>query len=224
MFNTSYDGRQFFSKVMNTMFKGMLLTTLAAAVSALIMQYAGYGFAMLYMFVSLILCVVELVIVFKFRNDVMKLEYEKANRHFILYSIVSGITLGVTLSFYSPFAIVMAFAITCAYFGLLHAITTQVKTDFSLVGSICISALIPLIIASILLIFIHSEAMYWFVTYAGILIFTGLTLYDFKRIENAYTTITPESEDSMVLYLALELYLDFLNLFLYIIRIVGRRK
>ena len=224
MFETSYSFKGFFSSIMKWMFGGLLITAATSALSTGIILYASYGFSMLFTIIALIASIAELILVWQFRKKVQELDYESARKHFILFSIAEGLSLGVLFTYYSPFAIVLAFATTCAYFGLLYSITTVVDTDFSMVGSICISAIIPLIIASIILVFINAEAVYWFVTYAGIAIFTGLTLYDFKRIEAAYSNIDYETENSMILYLALELYLDFLNLFIYVLRLTTRRR
>ena len=99
------------------------------------------------------------------------------------------------------------------------------KRDLSSLGNILFMALIGLIIATVVNIFFFSETFYWIITYAGVLIFVGLTIYDTQKIKRALEGMEiNETSQKLALLGALTLYLDFINLFLYILRILGDRR
>ena len=146
---------------------------------------------------------------------------------FIIYSVLNGLTFSFVFMVYTASSIASTFFVTAGTFAAMALIGTFTKRDLSSLGGILLMALIGLIIASVVNMFLKSEMMYWIVTYAGVLIFVGLTAYDaqkIKRLINEYGSEVNESTQKIALLGALSLYLDFINLFLFLLRILGSRK
>ena len=146
----------------------------------------------------------------------MEMSFAKAGILFVLYSILNGATLSC-----------VSFFVTAGMFGALALLGTFIKRDLSSFGRFLYMALIGLIIASVVNLFFASSTLYWITTYAGVFIFIGLTVYDTKKIrELLYLYGEERNEESMKMALigSLQLYLDFINLFLYLLRIFGRRR
>jgi hypothetical protein len=145
---------------------------------------------------------------------------------YILYSEVTGISLSFILLAFTSESIFKTFLITSAMFGSMAVLGYTTKMDLTRFGSILYMFLIGLIIASLVNFFMHSSAMSYIIDLAGILIFTGLTAYDMQKIkkigENA--VIGEESTKKMMLMGALNLYLDFINMFLFLLRLFGSRR
>ncbi|MCE7984099.1 MAG: Bax inhibitor-1/YccA family protein [Caldilinea sp. CFX5] len=146
---------------------------------------------------------------------------------FILYSAISGITLAAIFLVYTTESIASTFFVTAAVFGAMSIYGYTTKRDLTGMGSFLFMALIGLIIASLVNIFLQSTAIYWVTTYAGVLIFVGLTAYDtqkLKQLSNNINERDTETFQKMVILGALTLYLDFINLFLYLLRLLGKRR
>jgi uncharacterized protein len=145
---------------------------------------------------------------------------------FLVYSAISGITFSLIFVVYTKESIATTFFITAGTFGATALFGATTKRDLSAVGSIAFMALIGLIIASVVNIFLGSTLLYWITTYAGVLIFVALTAYDMQKIKQSAGTLAasgPE-RDRWAVFWALQLYLDFINLFLYLLRIFGNRR
>ena len=146
---------------------------------------------------------------------------------FILYSAISGVTLAAIFLVYTTESIASTFFVTGAVFGAMSLYGYTTKSDLSSWGSYLFMALIGLIIASLVNIFLQSTAIYWVTTYAGVLLFVGLTAYDtqkLKQLSNNINERDTETFQKMVILGALTLYLDFINLFLYLLRLLGKRR
>jgi len=144
---------------------------------------------------------------------------------FIGFSIVMGISLAWIFYAYSLGSIVSVFGITALTFGTMAVLGYTTNTDLTKFGSILLMALIGLIIASVVNMFMHSGFMDYVISMIGVLIFTGLTAYDTQRMKRIGAGIEYGSEDSKKLAIlgATSLYLNFLNLFLFLLRIMGGR-
>jgi FtsH-binding integral membrane protein len=120
----------------------------------------------------------------------------------------------------------MVFFITAATFGVMALIGYTTKTDLSKLGSILFMALIGLIIATVVNMFVHSSGLMMIISYVGVLIFVGLTAYDTQKIKLMLNeqSSADESAQKIALLGALSLYLDFVNIFIYLLRILGDRK
>ena len=141
---------------------------------------------------------------------------------FLLYAVVNGFTLSVLLYAYSMTAITKAFAVTGGTFGAMCLFGTVTRRDLSRLGGLLFMALIGIIIATVVNIFLKSSGLDFFLCILGVLVFVGLTAYDAQKIRRwAENGITG---GSIAVLGALTLYLDFINLFLYILRLFGRRK
>ena len=157
----------------------------------------------------------------------MEMSFAKAGILFVLYSILNGATLSCVFFVYTTESIAVTFFVTAGMFGALALLGTFIKRDISSFGRFLYMALIGLIIASVVNLFFASSTLYWITTYAGVFIFIGLTVYDTKKIrELLYLYGEERNEESMKMALigSLQLYLDFINLFLYLLRIFGRRR
>lgn len=150
----------------------------------------------------------------------------KATILFILYSVLMGVTMSSIFMVYTMSSIASTFFITAGTFLVMSIIGYTTRIDLSRIGSILFMALIGLIIASVVNIFMHSETLHWIVSYAGVLIFVGLVAYDTQKIKvmvQQYGT-ADENGHKLALMTALTLYLDFINLFLHLLRILGDRR
>ena len=173
-------------------------------------------------------CVIaELVLVFVLSMAIRKMPVALAYLMFIGYAALNGLTLSVVFIAYELPLVQKVFFITAGMFGGLALWGTFTKGDLSSIGSICGMALWGLIIGCLVNMFMHSSGLDWLLTFAGIIIFTGLTMYDAQKIKQL--AMAEGSLDSASLHKAgimgaLALYLDFINLFLYILRFFGRKR
>ena len=154
-----------------------------------------------------------------------RLSISTATLMFVLYSVINGATLSSIFLLYTMSSIASVFFITAATFGVMSLIGIVTKTDLSGMGKMLMMALIGLIIATIVNIFMKSSGLAMILNYAGVLIFVALTAYDTQKIKNMLT-MAPSDENGQKLALlgALSLYLDFINLFIYLLRTLGDRR
>lgn len=170
---------------------------------------------------------VEFGLVVAISAGIRKMSAAVATALFVLYAAVNGLTLSFIFAAYSLEGIVTTFAVTAGTFGAMAVIGTATKKDLTSLGNLFFMALLGLIIASVVNLFCASSTLYWICTYAGVLIFVGLTAYDANKIKMMFYqagTDNPETVRKIAVIGALELYLDFVNLFLYLLRIFGRRR
>jgi len=173
------------------------------------------------------LAIVEILMVIGIGAGINKLRAATATALFILYAAVNGITLSVVFIAYQLSSVAQVFGITAATFAGMALLGSTTKRDLSGLGSLLTMALLGLIIASVVNLFWANGTLYWICSYAGVLIFVGLTAYDANRIKQMYLaagTDDPETVGRIAVIGALSLYLDFVNLFLYLLRIFGRRR
>ena len=172
------------------------------------------------------LILVELGLVFWLSARLMKMSLTTATLMFVLYSAINGATLSAIFIAYSPTIITKVFFITAGTFAATAAYGYFTKTDLTSFGKLFLMALIGIIIATIVNIFIKSEGLDLVISYIGVLIFVGLTAYDSQKIKEmlALQTDGGEVAQKIALMGALSLYLDFINLFLYLLRIFGRNR
>ena len=145
---------------------------------------------------------------------------------FIVYSILNGVVFSVLLLVYTMESITSVFLITAATFGVMATWGYMTEKDLSSIGSYLIFALLGIVIATVVNLFLDSSTLHMIISYVGVLVFVGLTAYDTSQIKKALNTVeNPEVEGQKVALMgALSLYLDFVNLFIYILSILGRRK
>lgn len=145
---------------------------------------------------------------------------------FFLYAIANGLTLSLIFVIFTTTSIASAFFITAGTFAVMSVYGYYTKSDLTSMGKILMMVLIGLVIASIVNIFMESTLLYWITSYVGVFIFTGLIAYDTQKIKemNIIGNEGTDEDTKESLMGALTLYLDFINLFLYILRIFGDRK
>ena len=174
-----------------------------------------------------LLVIADLALVFILSARIMKMSFSTAGIMFALYSVLNGVTMSFIFIAYTSTSIATAFFVTAGMFAAMSFIGFVTKKDLSSFGSFFTMALIGLIIASVVNIFLNSSVMYWIITYVGVLLFVGLTAYDTQKIKQMLIEYGDEVNDStqkLALIGSLSLYLDFINLFLYILRLFGNNK
>lgn len=144
---------------------------------------------------------------------------------FVLFSALMGVSLSSIFYVYTASSITATFFITAGTFGAMSVYGYFTKADLSRMGSFLMMALIGLIIASVVNIFWANSGLYWIITYGGVLIFVGLTAWDTQQVKQlAAANLDPAMADKLATMGAMNLYLDFINLFLYLLRIFGDRR
>lgn len=173
------------------------------------------------------LIIAELAIVIAISAAINRLSLTTATLLFVLYSVLNGATFSLIFAVYTMSSIANVFFITAGTFGVMAAYGYFTKRDLSSWGRLLLMALIGLIIATLVNVFlVKSSGFDLILSYAGVLIFVGLTAYDTQKIKQmlAMQTDMGEGAQKVALLGALSLYLDFINLFLYLLRIFGRRE
>lgn len=147
---------------------------------------------------------------------------------FFAYAALNGVTLSLIFLIYTGTGIAFSFFATASMFGAMTIVGYTTQTDLSKFGSLLMMGLIGLIVASIINLFVASSVLYWIISFVGVLLFVGLTAYDTQWIKNATTQAVTagdtQLEGRIGVMGALRLYLDFINMFLMILRIAGGRK
>ncbi len=215
----------FILKVYNWMTMGLALTALVAMAIEFVMP--GIRWVMLenpLIFYGLL--ILELALVWGLSAAINKIPAFVATLVFLAYAALNGLTFSIIFLVYSMGSIAYTFFITAAMFGATSVFGYVTKMDLSRIGGILMMALIGLIIASVVNIFVASSALEWIVSFAGVVIFVGLTAYDTQKIKKMSIGIDSSSEEGGKASImgALALYLDFINLFLFLLRILGRRR
>ncbi|NJN17628.1 MAG: Bax inhibitor-1/YccA family protein [Oscillochloris sp.] len=171
------------------------------------------------------LIIAELALVWILSASLPKLDPMVATMMFMGYAALNGVTLSVIFLAYTAASIASTFFITAGTFGAMSAYGYFTKRDLSGWGNFLFMALIGLILASVVNIFLASSTLYWIVTFAGVLIFVALTAYDTQKIKHMIAQARDErSQGQIAVYGALNLYLDFINLFLFLLRLLGNRR
>ena len=172
------------------------------------------------------LVIAEFALVFGVSAAINRLSLTTATLMFVAYSVINGALLSSIFLVYTAASITSVFFITAATFATMALIGYTTKTDLTSVGKLLFMALIGLIIATVVNIFVGSSMLTMICSYVGVLIFVGLTAYDSQKIKHMLQQAPDAGEASQKLALlgALTLYLDFINLFIYLLRIFGDRR
>lgn len=170
--------------------------------------------------------IAELALVIGVSAAINRLSLTTATLMFILYSVINGALFSSIFLIYTASSIATVFFITAGTFGVMALIGYTTKTDLTSIGKYLFMALIGLVIATLVNMFIKSEGFTYILSYIGVLIFVGLTAYDSQKIKQMLLQAPDAGEGAQKLALlgALTLYLDFINLFIYLLRIFGRRE
>ena len=170
-----------------------------------------------------ILFIAQIGLVIWLSARVMKMSMASATMLFIAYSVLTGVTLSSIFLVYSLGTIATTFFVTAGTFFVMSLVGYTTRMDLSRVGNVLYMMLIGLIIATVVNLFVASSTLYWITTYAGVVIFVGLIAWDTQKLRTLFVQYGTADEGGQRLALlgALTLYLDFINLFLFLLRIFG---
>ena len=176
--------------------------------------------------VTIVLIVAQLGLVFYLASGIQKMSASLATGVFMLYAGLTGFTFSFIFIAYTSSSITSTFLVTAGTFSAMSFYGYTTKKDLTSWESFLFMGLIGIIIASLVNMFLQSEAMHWIITYAGVLIFVGLTAYDTQKIKetNILGNEGTDEDTKEAIIGALTLYLDFINLFLMLLRIMGDRR
>lgn len=215
----------YMAQVYGWMTCGLLLTAFVSWYAANTPEVMQFVFAN--RITSLGLIIVQLGLVIVLSMMVQKLSGAVATGIFMLYSALTGLTMASIFLYYTESSIASTFVVTAGMFGAMSLWGYTTKRDLSGMGSMLFMALIGLILASLVNIWLKSPKLMWAATYIGVVVFVGLTAYDTQKLKNMGEGIDVEDKENLRRYSimgALTLYLDFINLFLMLLRILGNRR
>jgi len=194
---------------------GWLVYTHPAAMASVMTRGASIG-----------IFIAELVLVVVISSALRSINATAATALFLLFAALNGLMLSVIFFVYTLPSIGATFAACAGMFAAMSVYGMVTKTDLTSLGKILFMALIGLIVATIVNIFVASSALYWLVSYAGVIIFAGLTAYDTQRLRQMALSIGSDGALAarMSIVGALALYLDFINMFLFLLRFMGKRN
>jgi uncharacterized protein len=211
------------SQVYAWMTAGLLVTGAVASFVAGSEALVDLIFGNVFIFFGLF--IVQIIAVIGLSAGINRLSPAAAMAIFIGYAALNGLTMAAIFLAYTTASIASTFFVTAGTFGVMSLYGYTTKRDLSGIGNFAIMALIGLLIASVVNMFLRNEAIYWILTYAGVLIFVALTAWDTQKIKQLAASVTDETSAGRVAVIgALTLYLDFINLFIYLLRILGVRR
>lgn len=206
--------------------------TLALAITGFVALYAAKSYTLInamaqnsILFWGLLIAEIALVVFLSAR--IHRLSFTTATILFITYSVLNGLTMSILFMVYTMSSIATTFFVTAGTFGVTAVYGYVTKKDLTRIGSLCIMGVIGLIIASLVNLFLHNSMMELVISYIGVLLFVGLTAYDSQKIKQLLSDDDIEVNEmtqKIALMGSLTLYLDFINLFIYLLRILGDRK
>ena len=227
--------RAYMLKVYNYMSTGVLLTGIIALLtfkmsvvtdaSGSIVSLTDFGNAIYLSGLKWIVMLAPLGIVFYMSFGINKMSSSKAQTTFWIFAALMGLSLSSILLIYTGLSVTRVFFISSATFGAMSIYGYTTKRDLTKFGSFLMMGLIGIIIASLVNIFLKSSMMYFAISIIGVLIFVGLTAYDTQKIKNMYSASdSGELMGKKAVMGALTLYLDFINLFIMLLRLFGQRR
>ena len=212
----------YMSHVYGWMTVGLLLTALVAWFASgneALIQLLSKG--------MWVLLIAELALVFVISGMINRLSGAAATTLFMLYSVLNGCTFSIYFKIYTSSSIASVFFITAGMFGALAFYGYTTKRDLSGFGRFLFMGLIGLVIASLVNMFANSDPLMWAVTYIGVFVFAGLTAYDTQKLKELGDGLPQDDQNifrRFVIIGALQLYLDFINLFIMLLRIFADRR
>lgn len=214
------------SKAMRSVYLKMFLALLVtAATSFVVLAQQSFLIYMLNnQWVYWGLLIAEIVLVFSVSARLNKISTTTANLMFYAYSILNGIVLSVIFMIYTSGSIAQTFLITAGVFGAMSAYGYFTKSDLTKFGSFLMMALIGLIVCVVVNMFLASSTLDWIISFAGVAIFIGLTAWDTQKIKTMMAYSDGTNIGKIATIGALSLYLDFINLFLYLLRFFGASR
>ena len=217
-----------FSKYLAKCFLWMFIGLLLTFGSAILFSISGLYLKLLASFGTLFILgvsIVEIILVISVSRVVYKLDTQKAIGLFMAYSIINGITFSSIFYLFDLNSIIYVFLITALVFGAMAFIGYYTKVDLSRLGSFISVSLILLLITGIILLFINNDTVYLMYTLIGVGLFLLITAYDIHIIKKMYyATNSYEQQNALAIYGALQLYLDFINIFIRLLALFARNR
>lgn len=212
----------FLRKVYAWMFVGLAITAFVALAVASSPTLLRYVLSNPFLYIGLIIA--QLGLVFYLSAKVETLAPTTAMTLFVVYSALNGITLSFVLLVYTGESIATTFFVTAGMFGAMAVYGSTTKRSLAGVGQFFFMGLIGLILASIVGIFWHNDTLQFLIAVIGVIVFTGLTAWDAQRLKQMATTVPEDRSGAYAVVGALALYLNFINLFLMLLRLLGGRR
>lgn len=216
--------RSFIAKVYSWMTLALVLTGATAMFTVTTPALLKMIFQNQLVFFMLIIG--EVALVMYLAIAVRRMSANTAIFAFLGYSILNGLTLAAIFMIFTAASIASTFFITAATFGIMSIYGYTTKTDLTSVGNLAFMGLLGVIVASVVNIFMHSTTLYYIIGYIGVAVFVGLVAYDTQKIKqmNIIGNAGTDEDKKEAIMGALTLYLDFINLFLLILRFTGKRR
>ncbi len=215
----------YMAQVYGWMTCGLLLTAFVSWFAVRTPRVMEFVFSSQITFFGLI--ILQLAVVFVLSGLVHKMSGALATGLFMLYSALTGLTMASIFLVYTYSSIATTFFVTAGMFGAMTLYGYTTKRDLSKMGSLLFMALIGILVASLVNYWLKSPALMWAITYIGVVVFVGLTAYDTQKLKYMGENIDINDKENLRRYSivgALTLYLDFINLFMMLLRIFGNRR
>lgn len=216
--------QRFITRVYGWMGLGLLLTGMVAMYTASSQAMLSVILGNRMVFYGLILA--EIAVVFGLSMWVKNMSPTAATAAFLGYSALNGLTFSVIFLVYTSASIASTFVICAGMFGAMAAYGALTKRDLTSVGSFMFMGLVGIVIASVVNIWLRSAMVSWVTAFLGVIIFTGLTAYDAQKVKDIGASLETDDDNAKRAGImgALSLYLDFINLFLSLLRLFGNRR
>ncbi len=202
----------------------MVLGLFLSAIFAMLVSSSTLLMSLVFSPLLFVFIISELILVIVISARLQKLSLTTAKTLFIIYSILNGITISVVLWAYVSASVISVFFIAAVMFGSLGILGFFTKKDLTAMGKFLFMALIGLIIAMVVNMFLRNDTTSFVISIIGVLIFAGLTAYDHQWLKKISLSLEDKKAEKLAIFGALKLYLDFINMFLFLLRIFGRRK
>lgn len=208
----------------NNIFKWMIIGVLTTFVTAFalekssFMSYAGM--------LPFILIIFQFAVVIGLSRRLMTMKPITAKVLYMIYSVITGVTFSYVIASYTSFSVALAFLVAAIYFGVLVVLGTVIKMDLTRIGTICLAGLFVYIIFSVIVMIFHLGVGTLIMSLISLALFAGITAYDMQKSLQLYNyaSSNPEMLEKLSIYGAFNLYLDFVNIFLDILQLLGDNK
>lgn len=208
----------------NNIFKWMVIGVLTTFVTAFalekssFMSYAGM--------LPFILIIFQFAVVIGLSRRLMTMKPITAKVLYMIYSVITGVTFSYVIASYTSFSVALAFLVAAIYFGVLVVLGTVIKMDLTRIGTICLAGLFVYIIFSVIVMIFHLGVGTLIMLLISLVLFAGITAYDMQKSLQLYNyaSSNPEMLEKLSIYGAFNLYLDFVNIFLDILQLLGDNK
>ena len=214
---------RFFAKIYGYVALGVGLSALVAYLSLTVLWELTYNHLMAGSWVIWVIMLIEIGLVMVASGAAAK-NSPTALPLFLAYSALNGFTIGIMLLFYTGETVLLAFVTAVGMFAVMAIIGATTKKNLSAMGQALLAALVGVVIASVVNMFLQSSGMSFIISLISVVIFAGLIAYDNQRIRYVFEETGGNVQEGWAISLALQLYLDFVNLFLHLLRLLGRRN